>query len=141
MKATTATKKPRTRKAAPVKAVAPVVQDEEVVAPPSMAKLNAYRKLYVKGLHTGDAVAMLLEGKDVAVVVEIAAAILGVTEASIFERYEHLNNGQVRMNSGNRMRAAIKKDPALLRVVLSMADHDEDEAMVAMVEAAIATAA
>lgn len=77
--------------------------------------LSKYRERYVvsiapsgrKSLSTGDELAQLLEmltGKRVCLIAEQALKIDG-----LWEKYQNLNNGQQRMNAGNRIRAALKR--------------------------------
>lgn len=93
--------------------------------------LNKYRKTY-KATHTAkgnksqssklSVVAELMEGYDHAYVAQIAASMLGLTKADkkkgieedeqslwLYHAYSPLNNGQMRMNAGNRINAAIKR--------------------------------
>ena len=79
--------------------------------------LNKYRANYVvgvsgsgrKSLHNGDELATLLEHKDHNDVAAIAERALGLEAGTLRTKYQHLNNGQIRMNSGNRIRAALKR--------------------------------
>lgn len=79
--------------------------------------LNKYRATYVtsvtfegrKSLNNGDDLAGLLERCHHNDVARIAAIALGMDKEALVEKYAHLNNGQIRMNSGNRIRAAIKR--------------------------------
>jgi hypothetical protein len=79
------------------------------------ATLAKYREQYVlsiasagrKSLSKGDDLAELLQmltGKQVCQIAELALGIEG-----LWAKYERLNNGQQRMNAGNRIRAAIKR--------------------------------
>lgn len=59
--------------------------------------------------HNGDPVAVALQGLDHEDVADLAERLLGLGEGFLMRKYSHLNNGQIRMNSGNRIRAAFKK--------------------------------
>jgi len=62
----------------------------------------------------GDPVAVMLrEAGDLDGVYKIGAKYLNTTEEELRARYKHLNNGQQRMNIGNRMRAQWKKTQKL----------------------------
>lgn len=89
-----------------------------------MAKLAAYRKGYVRQMHCNDWLARLLDGIELEDIYHIGSVVLGCDEDELVERYEHLNPGQRRMNVGNRMRAAIKRDPQLLMVVANLTNAD-----------------
>jgi len=79
--------------------------------------LSKYREQYVptvaasgrKSLSNGDELAQTLEYKDHVVVMKIAETVLGLEAGFLATKYEKLNNGAKRMNSGNRIRAAIKR--------------------------------
>lgn len=72
---------------------------------------------YVKGknasgsttYHNGDTVATALQAMNLAETYAVAAGILDVSEDELQAKYGHLNNGQQRMNLGNRIRGAISK--------------------------------
>lgn len=94
----------------------PETPDEAEVK--NMSKtLNKYRAGYEpsisasgrKSLNTGDAVAHLLAGMDAITVVQVAEAVLGFEGGELVEKYNNLNNGQKRMNAGNRIRSAVKR--------------------------------
>jgi hypothetical protein len=60
-------------------------------------------------LDNGDEVATALrtlEPKQVAAIAELA---LGLKKGELVKKYGHLNPGQVRMNSGNKIRNAVKR--------------------------------
>ena len=81
------------------------------------ATLERYRASYTPAtsasgrpsLHNGDDLATLLSGISPNDVARTAMAVLGEGVGDLVERYSRLNPGQIRMNSGNRIRAAIKK--------------------------------
>ncbi len=56
-----------------------------------------------------DVVANWLEGREPAEVMMLAEQLLGLDRGFLMEKYGHLNRGQQRMNSGNRIRAALKR--------------------------------
>lgn len=82
-------------------------------------QLNKYRSRYqlsiaasgAKSLNNGDDVAQALEAKSAIEVMALADQLLGAPKgfASHAARYEKLNEGQKRMNSGNKLRAAVKR--------------------------------
>lgn len=95
--------------------------DEEKSLSNTMKK---YRKKYTKttaynglptvnnGLPTvnnGDKVAEALAKLAPNEVVDLAEKVLGLADGELWEKYSHLNPGQQRMCSGNRIRAAVKK--------------------------------
>lgn len=95
-----------------------IPQDAFEAMPHGMAgTLAKYRVGYVvsitadgrKSLSNGDELAVLLEQLTGAQVARIAEIALGLEEGELVRKYEKLNNGQVRMNSGNRLRAALKR--------------------------------
>jgi hypothetical protein len=55
------------------------------------------------------AVATEWEGNDHGRVAQWASLLLGVPEMTHYEKYMHLNNGQMRMNCGNLINARVKK--------------------------------
>jgi len=79
--------------------------------------LDRYRERYViglthsgrKSLHNGDELAAALEGMSHVQVATIAELLLGLEDGELLSRYWKLNHGQIRMNSGNRIRAALKR--------------------------------
>lgn len=90
--------------------------DEEAVYKMSKV-LNKYKAGYApttaysgaKSLNNGDAVAKLLAGASPEQVALIADRALGEADGFHGAKYAHLNPGQIRMNSGNRLRAHAKK--------------------------------
>ncbi len=81
------------------------------------AQLRAARPRYVptttasgnKSLRCTDAVAELLEGRDVNAVYTIVEGKLNLAPGSLRAKYENLNVGQKRMNAGNLLRNAVKR--------------------------------
>lgn len=57
----------------------------------------------------GDEAAVMLRNKSLGEAYTIAARFLRVPEDELRTKYRHLNNGQIRMNLGNRIRNQIKK--------------------------------
>ena len=87
-----------------------------------------YRSGYVRGVHTGDALAKALDGKDLLDMQAIARKVLGkeLAEEKI-EKYQSLNNGQQRMCLGNMVRARAKKNPEVLELVYEVVGQPEAE--------------
>ena len=94
----------------------PQHSDEDEPQPRGMAKtLNRYRDNYEphltpqgkKSLSNGDWLAQQLAGLTPAEVLSVGGRVLGLDVRGL---YGHLNPGQQRMNVGNRLRAAIKKE-------------------------------
>jgi hypothetical protein len=56
----------------------------------------------------GDTVAERLRGKELADVYAIVAKALDVEEKELVKQFSHLNPGMIRMNLGNRYRAALR---------------------------------
>ena len=70
-----------------------------------------YAKVKIGKRHTqdsGDELAVMLRGKDLDEVYEMASDILDVEAVDLYAKYEHLNPGQQRMVLGNRIRRAMK---------------------------------
>lgn len=90
--------------------------------------LRKYRVTYVKAvsyskgatLDNGDQLATALRGLTPADACALADAVLEVPAGTHAERYASLNVGQKRMNSGNRVRAAIKKGTVTIEQVLEL---------------------
>jgi hypothetical protein len=98
--------------------------------------LLKYRGGYVKAvsytsgptLDNGDAVAQALRGHSPEQVCAIADAIFGEPIGTHFERWIHLNIGQRRMNAGNRLRAAAKKDESILESIQKLIGNKAPDA-------------
>lgn len=93
-------------------------QAEEQAEPLTMSKTMAkHRAKYVatasasgrKSLHNGDELAKVLEYKDHNAVVAAAEQLLELETGTLATKYAKLNNGQKRMNAGNRIRGALKR--------------------------------
>lgn len=65
----------------------------------------------------GDPVATALRGLDINDVFKIAADVLQTTQKELHAKYDHLNVGQQRMNLGNRLRKAVRQNPANLKFI------------------------
>lgn len=84
--------------------------------------LSKYRAGYVIGVtpsgrksrHTGDEVALSLEGNDAATVIKAAEILLGLERGTLVEKYEGMGPGHARMNAGNRIRGAFKRGEATI---------------------------
>ena len=63
-----------------------------------------------KSLNNGDDVAHFLDGMSPTEVLQAAERILGFEDGELQAKYAHLNAGQQRMNGGNRIRAALKRE-------------------------------
>jgi hypothetical protein len=99
-------------------------EQEEEAATTMAGQLAKYRVHYVKStaasgnasMHTGDDIATKLSGLDHTQVCQLADKLLGLHpgtkknpgEKPHIKQYDRLNNGQKRMNAGNRIRAAFK---------------------------------
>ncbi|WP_394144929.1 hypothetical protein [Vibrio atypicus] len=57
----------------------------------------------------GDELQLFLKGFAPSDVIAIAEHLLGFSSGELSKRYEQLNNGQKRMNAGNRIRTLVKK--------------------------------
>lgn len=100
-------------------------EDEEEEETGTMAsQLRKYRERYQsciaasgsKSLNNGDLLAQFLEYKDHDAVMALADEHTPIEGQTHAQRYAKLNNGQKRMNAGNKLRAAIKKGDLEVRV-------------------------
>lgn len=79
--------------------------------------LLQYRPVYVPtvsysgnaSLDNGDEVAALLRGLSPDETCALADAVFGVDPGHHWEKWQHLNAGQRRMNAGNRIRAVVRR--------------------------------
>src|SRR5574337_574450 len=78
---------------------------EQVEVTSAKAVMGALRGKYGKDGSCGDAVAAALKDADLNSLIEFAGVEAGVDTS----KYDHLNNGQKRMNIGNKLRTAVKK--------------------------------
>lgn len=76
---------------------------------PSVKDLERAKRTKAGATDVGDTVADMLRGKTLDEAYAIASRHLGVPETELRSKYGGLNNGQQRMNLGNRMRAWEKK--------------------------------
>lgn len=60
-------------------------------------------------MHNGDPVALALAGATLEEAFKLAAEVCDVTQKEMREKYAHLNQGQQRMNAGNRIRGVVNK--------------------------------
>lgn len=65
----------------------------------------------------GDQLALALRGLEPAEVCAVADTVLNAGQGFHLGRYGHLNPGQQRMNAGNRIRAAVKKETVSVDLV------------------------
>lgn len=85
--------------------------------------------------HCGDPIAKELRDYEPADVAALADKVMGVEAGTHLGKYQHLNNGQIRMNSGNRIRAEWKRvneagdEAAIVRIakLLNLVEIDDDE--------------
>ena len=91
--------------------------DKAEVARKMASTLNRYKPMYVqsvaasgaKSQNNGDDLAAFLSALTPEAVAILAEKVLGLEPGFLVAKYERLNPGQMRMNSGNRIRAAIKR--------------------------------
>lgn len=90
--------------------------------------LTAHRKGYVSARshtgkfsqHCGDDLAVMLSGSDPTTICAVAEKVRDLKGGELTERYAHLNQGQIRMNSGNLIRGAIKDGFTTVDAVATM---------------------
>jgi hypothetical protein len=90
---------------------------DEDATPTMSGQCTKYRKRYVDSVsasnrmskNNGDELSRLLAGATSEAVMKIAEIALDLGRGFLLTKYENMNNGQQRMNSGNRLRAALKK--------------------------------
>lgn len=93
------------------------MSDEQVeVVNNTSGKMTALRGKYGKDANCGDGVAEALKGADLNALLDFAENH-GIDVA----KYAHLNNGQKRMNVGNRIRAIVKKGDLTLEQLQDIA--------------------
>ena len=94
-------------------------------------RLDRYRKDYhdsvsysgKKSKVNGDDVALALMGLTPEQVMAAAENILDLPEGELVAKYAHLNPGQRRMNAGNRIRAAVKREDITIDEVKAVVLH------------------
>ena len=87
--------------------------------------LKKYRPTYAvsvtangrKSRYNADDVAQVLEGVEPLTVVKAAEKLLGLKRGELQTKYEGMNNGQIRMNAGNRLRGAVKRGDLIVEEI------------------------
>lgn len=74
-----------------------------------------------KSLHNGDELATLLAGCEPEEVCQLADIVCEVAAGTHYVKYKHLNQGQIRMNAGNKVRGRIKRGEILPSTVIDLA--------------------
>jgi hypothetical protein len=95
--------------------------------------LLQYRPVYVptvaysgnSSLDNGDEVAALLRGLSPDETCAVADRLFGLPPMYHWERWQHLNKGQRRMNAGNRIRAVIRREERTLDDLLAALKGDD----------------
>jgi len=72
-------------------------------------------------LHNGDTLATMLAGCEPDEVAMLADLVCEAPMGTHYEKYSHLNQGQIRMNSGNKIRGRIKRGEILEQTVIDVA--------------------
>jgi hypothetical protein len=94
---------------------APKVRKARLIKGTLVAHFAEYVKVTTatgnKSYDSGDKVAVRLRGLELDAVYAEAATVLKTPEAELRAKYARLNAGMQRMNLGNRIRAAIAKQP------------------------------
>lgn len=122
---------------------APDGEAEEKAEHPMSKALREARKHYqstkrpdgTRSADNGDAIAKELRDYEPQEVAELADKVLKVPKGTHFAKYQHLNNGQIRMNSGNRIRIEWKRaneegdEAAILHIakLLNLVEVDDEE--------------
>ncbi len=96
----------------------PEPEDEDKDEKTLSETMSKYRKGYTKAkayngmatVNNGDDLASLLLPLDPQETVALAERVLDLADDELWDRYAHLNNGQKRMNAGNKLRFALKKE-------------------------------
>ena len=99
-------------------------KEEQEVKSMSSTMLK-YRKQYEpslsasgrKSLNSGDEIAHLLSGLEPRAVISAAERLLDLKTNELWDKYSSLNQGQQRMNAGNRIRGAVKRGEATVKDV------------------------
>lgn len=110
---------------------AELTKDDSLKTKPTMAEqLRKHRDGYETtstndrlSCDNGDDVATMLRGLTPLAIVKAAEILCGMKEGELQERYAKLNNGQRRMNAGNRIRGLIKKGKKSVDEVKSALTH------------------
>ena len=99
---------------------------------PTMGEiLSRYRPGYLvsvtpngrKSRYNGDAVAEALEGYEPAQIIAAAEKLLGFKKGELREKYAGMNQGQQRMNVGNRLRGAFKRGDITIKEIEKAVHH------------------
>ena len=69
----------------------------------------------------GDKLSILLTGLDGTQAIKLAEMVLALEEGFLMAKYEGLNEGQRRMNAGNRIRGGLKREDITIEEVEKMA--------------------
>lgn len=77
-----------------------------------------------KSLHNGDELATKLQGCEPEEVCLLADLVCQEVIGTHYARYAHLNQGQQRMNAGNKIRGRVKRGEILPSTVIELADHN-----------------
>ena len=72
-------------------------------------------------LHNGDSLATMLAGCEPDEVAMLADLVCEEAVGTHYTKYSHLNQGQIRMNSGNKIRGRIKREEILESTVIEVA--------------------
>ncbi len=72
-------------------------------------------------LHNGDSLATMLAGCEPEEVAHLADLVCEEPAGTHMTKYGHLNQGQIRMNSGNKIRGRIKREEILESTVIEVA--------------------
>ena len=81
--------------------------------------LKAARAGYEDGVCCGDQLALALKSTPLEVTTQLATWVVGKGDWDAMAAYGHLNNGQIRMNSGNKIRGALKRGDIAAELVLN----------------------
>lgn len=107
--------------------------------------LRRYREKYEdsttpngrKSKRCGDELSVFLTGLDHRQVALLAAVALGLDDQwELWKKYEHLNNGQIRMNSSNRLRGAIKRGELIVEDIRNAFEKNRKAISEAVMEVA-----
>lgn len=87
--------------------------------------LNEYRKGYEDSKtpngraskRCGDELSIILTGLDGDEAIRLAEQLLALEEGELMAKYESLNEGQRRMNAGNRIRGGLKREDITIKDV------------------------
>ncbi|NUW69906.1 hypothetical protein [Vibrio coralliilyticus] len=109
-----------------------VEEHDSALNPKSMSDaFHGRRAKYKETDGCGDELQIALKGSSPLEVAQLAAILLELPQMELVKKYAHLNSGQVRMNSGNRIRALVKKGQKSVEDVVQAREdsefYDEDE--------------